>query len=40
LEGFGIILVLFKKLLNLGFAVIAWLDVSRVWFGIVRVSQG
>ena len=37
LEGFRVVFVLFQKLLDLGLAVGARLDVSRVWFGIVRV---
>ena len=37
LEGFRVVFVLFKKLLDIGLAVGARLDVSRVWFGIVRV---
>jgi len=36
LEGFGIVLVLFKKLLDLGLAVIAGLDVSGIWYGVTR----
>jgi hypothetical protein len=37
LEGFEIVLVLFKKFLDLGLAVGARLDVPRVRFGVVWI---
>jgi len=37
LEGFRVILVLFKKLLDMGFAVSARLGISGIRFGVIWV---